>query len=662
MPSGSVDVHQLICAFDLENSGKTGGFGPIAVSRLDNETISYARVVDPLLRPSGSTGLDGNALAYALDRRGENELLVRRFPVTDTLGRHNVLSHALYCAPGTLGPVVALGLDRAGWPDTDGRLAEERAGAGSLRQLAPLDPAALRELGHEGARALRDESRSQQVRSVLIRLVGSLLAEPDQSLSVLESMLPGGSRAVLLGVLDVLRPLVPGRWTFSTAEVKESDAHQLIVMPSYSVTGFGRLRLLADQPAAEGDAFGLAAVLVDRYQAVGMLGLAPVHQNSTRWLAMDRVRRVRLMLEESPHWPAANPPLALTAGTGTGSDASTGTGTGSGTASENGQAAGSDGVESWLEAGRQTTAHGQETRSGGEELTHLVFDQDAPSGGGAMGTSAGTTTTAGAPAGSGAVQQGSAGTGYGAGTHSGAAQGGTHSTAPGFTGAAGARAQDGWQTKSSSGPSTSSTGRLPGRAHDGSPVLSPVGAVEAALLLRPTAEAEAMLVELERVARFWTFEDTVGAALQAIHDGLAVRNPQRAVPAGYAVPPDHPLRLYRALVSPVLSDHQVARAWGRFVAYMGAKLPAELRPVMGEMAMELGRGREFSPAFKEETYGFTLRVTLAVLAKEPTAAAGHRLKGPRLGAAEPMAVREKVFLGVVVGLVVLAVVLLLTSI
>ncbi|TRO58554.1 hypothetical protein [Streptomyces sp. IB201691-2A2] len=317
MPVTSSDVHQVICAYDPDNPSDNKGFGPVAVSFAMAEALSLFKLAGQIMRPPGDSLTELDSVACALLPSGQ-ELLVRRIVARDALRRGNVLSQALVGAPGQFCAELGLGLGPADWPLGE-NLADVRLG----EPLHRVDYADLRHRGVDGAARLRTVSRNPALAEPLRHLVTWVLSEPAQRLSIAASLVGDQPRAVLLGLVDILGPLVPGPWTLSTLESVESGPYRLIIMEEWPRTGspdYGRLRLVGQQPP-EGPAHTTASLLVDRYQEHGLEGLNFLSLHAQLWQRMQPVERAESLLGTLVVQPAEPVHLALPAGTESGSAA-----------------------------------------------------------------------------------------------------------------------------------------------------------------------------------------------------------------------------------------------------------------------------------------------------------------------------------------------------
>ncbi|MFE7029960.1 hypothetical protein ACFU9Y_06580 [Streptomyces sp. NPDC057621] len=311
MPVPGSDVHQFICAYDPDNPSDNKGFGPVAVSFAMAEALSLFKLAGQIMRPPGDSLTELDSVACALLSSGQ-ELLVRRIVARDTLRRGNVLSQALVGTPGQFCAELGLGLGPDDWP-----LGENVAAVRLGEPLHRVDYADLRRRGDDGAARLRSASRDPALAESLRHLVTWVLSEPAQKLSIAASLVGGNPRAVLLGLVDILGPLVPGPWSLSTLESVESGPYRLIIMEDWPRTGspdYGRLRLVGQQPP-EGPARTTASLLVDRYQEHGLDGLAFLSRHAHLWQRMQPVERAESLLGTLMVQPAAPVHLALPAGT-----------------------------------------------------------------------------------------------------------------------------------------------------------------------------------------------------------------------------------------------------------------------------------------------------------------------------------------------------------
>ncbi|MER5195203.1 hypothetical protein ACWD3J_30475 [Streptomyces sp. NPDC002755] len=315
MPVPSSDVHQMVCAYDPDNPSDNKGFGPVAVSFAMAEALSLFKVAGHMLRPPGDSPAELDSIACALLPSGQ-ELLVRRIVARDALRRGNVLSQALIGAPGRFPAELGLGLAPEDWPLGEA-VTEVRLG----EPLHRVDYAELHRRALDGAARLRSVSRDPALTEPLHQLVTWMLSEPAQNLSVDASLLGDEPRAVLLGLVDILGPLIPGPWSLSTLESVEAGPYRLIVMPEWPRAGspeYDRLRLFGQLPS-DGPARATASQLVARYQEHGLEGLAHLSRQPQRWQRMQPVERVESLLGTLAVQPAEPFHLALPAGTGTAS-------------------------------------------------------------------------------------------------------------------------------------------------------------------------------------------------------------------------------------------------------------------------------------------------------------------------------------------------------
>ncbi|MFH8470280.1 hypothetical protein [Streptomyces sp. NPDC017991] len=305
------DVHQVICAYDPGNASDNKGFGPVAVSFAMAEALSLFKLAGQIMRPPGDSLTELDSVACAVLPSGQ-ELLVRRIVARDALRRGNVLSQALVGAPGQFCAELGLGLGPDDWP-----LGENLAAVRLDETLRRVDYADLRRRGDDGAARLRSASRDPALAEPLRHLVTWVLSEPAQKLSIAASLVGDNPRAVLLGLVDILGPLVPGPWSLSTLESVESGPYRLIVMEDWPRTGspdYGRLRLVGQQPPG-GPAHTTASLLVDRYQEHGLDGLTFLSPQARLWQRMQPVERAESLLGALMVQPAAPVHLALPAGT-----------------------------------------------------------------------------------------------------------------------------------------------------------------------------------------------------------------------------------------------------------------------------------------------------------------------------------------------------------
>jgi len=317
MPTPGSTVDQMICAYDPDNPTDNRGFGPVAASFGMAEALSLFKIAGHMLRPPGDVHTGLNSVACNVLPSGQ-ELLVRRVVTRDALLRDNMLSQALIGAPGQFPADLCLGLDPVDWPlgeDLPHVALGELLHRQSFAELHRENFAELRSRGVDGAARLREAGRDPARTEILTHLVTWMLTEPTQQLSIAAHLLGDHPRATLLGLVDILGPLIPGPWSFSTLESAESGAYRLIVMPDWPRPGspeYGRLRL-AGQLAPDGPAHTTASMLVARYQQYGPEGLDIVSRDAQRWQRMQPVERAeslsgKLALHSIGPVPLALPP------------------------------------------------------------------------------------------------------------------------------------------------------------------------------------------------------------------------------------------------------------------------------------------------------------------------------------------------------------------
>lgn len=218
---------------------------------------------------------------------------MRRTIARDALSRGNVLSQALIGSPGQFTAQFGLGLDPADWP-----LGESLPPVQLHYPLSRLGYADLHRRALDGAARLRKVSRDPTLTEPLNHLVAWVLNEPGQRLSVIARVIGDHPRAVLLGLVDILDPLVPGPWSFSTRESAESHAYRLIVMPEWPRAGspeHHRLRL-GGSLAPDEDARLAAEMLVARYQEHGLEGLEILGRDAGHWHQMQPAERTQSLV------------------------------------------------------------------------------------------------------------------------------------------------------------------------------------------------------------------------------------------------------------------------------------------------------------------------------------------------------------------------------
>ncbi len=310
MPAVSnTGIDQVVCAYNPDNPANNTGFGPVASSLSTLQEVSLFQLAGAILRPPGDAAA-GNSIAYER-LSSDQDLIVRRVVAIDPLNRENLLSQALVTGRGRFTAELALGLDQDDWPLGDG-ITQVQLGD----RLPRPDAAELDRRGREGADRLRETSRGTALTEALCHLTAWLLTDPLSRLSVAAPQVGGEPRAVLLGLVDMLSPLVPGRWTFSTQESAESEAYRLIVMPNWPRPGsrdYRRLRL-GGRPAPDGPAHDAAALLVTRYQEYGLPGLELLRRQQG-WHRMSTVERAESLRDlltlqggTTPHKALPPPP------------------------------------------------------------------------------------------------------------------------------------------------------------------------------------------------------------------------------------------------------------------------------------------------------------------------------------------------------------------
>ncbi len=292
MAVSNAGIHQVVCTYQPDNPSRNRGFGPVASSLPMAQDVSLFQLASAVLRPPGDAV--GNSIAYER-LSSHQDVVVRRVMTVDHLRRENLLSHALVAEPGRLTAELALGLDESDWP-----LGDEFARVELGQRLDRPDPTELERRGREGADRLRETGRGPALTEGLCYLTTWLLTRPRSRFSIDASLVAGEPRAALLALVDMLSPVVPGRWTFSTLESVESEAYRLIVMPKWPLPGsreYGRLRL-GGRLAPDGPAHEAASLLVMRYQTHGLPGLDLLRDRSG-WYEMtaaDRAERLRDLL------------------------------------------------------------------------------------------------------------------------------------------------------------------------------------------------------------------------------------------------------------------------------------------------------------------------------------------------------------------------------
>ncbi|MFB7240894.1 hypothetical protein CW362_22050 [Streptomyces populi] len=281
------DVDQLVCAYDPDNPSNNMGFGPVASSFSVDRAVALFNDAGPVLRPAGSPA---DSIAYERLPSGQ-ELVVRRVVVLDDLQRGNLFSQALIAPAGQFGAELALGLDHDDWP-----LGDEVTRVGLNERLDRVDGFLLAHKARQGAERLRDVVRSADHTGVLCDMTAALLAEPSRRLSLTTAQVGDRPRAVLLGLVDLLTPLLPDPWFFSTLESAESRSYRVIVLRNWPHEGspdYGRLRL-GGQRTPDSTVRGMAEALVVRYQKYGREGL-DLLKSRQDWHGMDPVRRVQTL-------------------------------------------------------------------------------------------------------------------------------------------------------------------------------------------------------------------------------------------------------------------------------------------------------------------------------------------------------------------------------
>ncbi|WP_432097866.1 hypothetical protein [Streptomyces sp. WAC 04229] len=285
-------VDQIVCDYDPANLAGTTGFGPLAASCPETEALSLYNVADTVMRPPPGRSA-GDSLTYRQLASGD-ELIVRRVPAVDSLKRGGVRSHALVGRAGQFTAEAALGLPDAAWPLAD-----------TMHQVEVGDPLprvdwrAVQRAAVAGAERIRVQAREDAVvMELLRRLTTWFLTVPAMRASMPASLFPEDPRPVLLGLVDLLGPLLPGPWTFSTLETIEADEPRLILMPEPPAAGspeYGRERLWG-QPAPDGPAHDAAAALVDHYRAYGREALRTLHPGPVPWQQMQPDQRATSLL------------------------------------------------------------------------------------------------------------------------------------------------------------------------------------------------------------------------------------------------------------------------------------------------------------------------------------------------------------------------------
>ncbi|MET9892847.1 hypothetical protein ABZZ47_22055 [Streptomyces sp. NPDC006465] len=307
------DVDQVVCAYDQDNPSNNMGFGPIATSSSMQRAITLFNDAGPLLRPAGPPA---DSVAYERLPSGE-ELIVRRVVVLDNLQRDNLFSQALIAPAGQFGAELALGLDHDDWP-----LGNEVTRVRLHERLDRVDGFFLARRGQQGADRLRDIGRSADHLGILCDVTASLLAEPSRRVSLTTTQVGAHPRAVLLGLVDLLTPLLPDPWFFSTLESAESRAYRVIVLRNWPHEGspdYGRLRMggqLAPTPTVR----EVAGMLVGRYQKYGLEGL-DLLKGRQDWHSMHPDQRIQALWSTLAVASGMTPHKALPPGTPRGTTA-----------------------------------------------------------------------------------------------------------------------------------------------------------------------------------------------------------------------------------------------------------------------------------------------------------------------------------------------------
>ncbi|MFF3849859.1 hypothetical protein [Streptomyces sp. NPDC002328] len=285
-------VDQIVFAHEPLNISDNLGFGPVAYSCGGPEAVSFWRVAERIVRPPGSSSAGRDSLAFGT--AAHQDVIVWRVTAQDNMKRSSLRCHTLFAPSGRLTARLALGLTGRDWSGRRNALDAERG-----RTLEALDPDALLQEAAEGAELLR--SAAAERADTLQHLASWLLFEPGRQLSIAEAECVGDDpAAVLLGLVEILEPLVPGPWTFSTLEYEESGPYRLMVMPSWPVLGRSthqRLRLHGQEPPADW-ASEAARLLVARYVESGPQTLGPVSPPGLPWLEMAPEERCRELLSQ----------------------------------------------------------------------------------------------------------------------------------------------------------------------------------------------------------------------------------------------------------------------------------------------------------------------------------------------------------------------------
>lgn len=307
MTVSNAGIHQVVCAYQPDNPSHNKGFGPVASSLAMAQEVSLFQLASAVLRPPGDAV--GNSIAY--DRlSSRQDVIVRRVMTIDHLQRENLLSHALVAEPGRFTAEWALGLEESDWP-----LGDDFARVELGQRLDRPDPTELERRCREGADRLRETGRGSALTEGLCYLTTWLLSSPRGRFSIDSSLVAGAPRAALLALVDMLSPVLPGRWTFSTLESVESDAYRLIVMPKWPLPGsreYGRLRL-GGRLAPDGPAHEAASLLVMRYQTHGLPGL-DLLRAQPGWDGMTAAGRAERLRDLLARHAGTAPHRALPAG------------------------------------------------------------------------------------------------------------------------------------------------------------------------------------------------------------------------------------------------------------------------------------------------------------------------------------------------------------
>ncbi|MEU0673853.1 hypothetical protein ABZ330_13335 [Streptomyces sp. NPDC006172] len=267
------------------------GFGPVAHSCTDAQALSFWRLAERIVRPPGASAAGRDSLAFATV--ADQEVIVWRVTARDGMDRGSLRCHALFAPSGRLTARLALGLTGRDWSRRSQAL-----DAGMGRTLDALDLDGLRREAADGADLLR--AHAAEHADVLRHLVSWVLFEPGRHLSVAEAECVGDSPRplVLLGLAEMLEPLVPGPWSFSTLEYEESGPYRLMIMPKWPTPGHSthrRLRLHGQEPPADWAAEA-ARLLVARYAESGPQALELVNHPALRWSEMAPEERCRELL------------------------------------------------------------------------------------------------------------------------------------------------------------------------------------------------------------------------------------------------------------------------------------------------------------------------------------------------------------------------------